>query len=41
MRKRGWGINYIFKQCCSPFKLIAEMVKAVKDQENRESIIII
>ena len=35
-------MNYVFMQCCSPFNLIAEkseMVKAVKDQENRESII--
>ena len=38
----GGGVNYVFMQCCSPFNLIAEkseMVKAVKDQENRESII--
>ena len=35
-------MNYVFMQCCSPFNLIAEkseMVKAVNDQENRESII--
>ena len=36
------GMNYVFMQCCSPFNLIAEkseIVKAVKDQENRENII--
>ena len=35
-------MNYVFMQCCSSFNLIAEngeMVKAVKDQENRQRII--
>ena len=34
-------MNYVFMQCCSPFNVIAkrnEMVKAVKDQENRKGI---
>ena len=42
VKRGGGGINYVLMQCCSPFNLIAEkseMVKAVTDQENRESII--